>query len=99
VAVQRVRKAAAASPLSALTAKEREALVLFAQGYTMKEIADKVSVSQTAIRARFECVNDKLGTRRTVQAVAVFVVEGMAEELLRAGLDETLLRRAQAFLF
>jgi two-component system, NarL family, response regulator DevR len=61
-------------PGSELTEREREVLALVARGYTNKQIADKLSVSEKTARNHVSHILEKLGLSRRSEAAA-FAVE------------------------
>jgi DNA-binding NarL/FixJ family response regulator len=61
-------------PGSELTEREREVLTLVARGYTNKQIADKLFVSEKTARNHVSHILDKLGLSRRSEAAA-FAVE------------------------
>lgn len=61
-------------PGSELTEREREVLSLVARGYTNKQIADKLYVSEKTARNHVSHILEKLGLSRRSEA-AVFAVE------------------------
>ncbi|HLI09577.1 MAG TPA: response regulator transcription factor [Ktedonobacteraceae bacterium] len=71
---QRAMDALATGPGSELTAREREVLALVARGYTNKQIAEKLFVSEKTARNHVSHILEKLGLSRRSQAAA-FAVE------------------------
>ncbi len=61
-------------PGSELTEREREVLTLVARGYTNKQIADLLFVSEKTARNHVSHILDKLGLSRRSEAAA-FAVE------------------------
>ncbi len=61
-------------PGSELTEREREVLTLVARGYTNKQIADKLYVSEKTARNHVSHILEKLGLSRRSEAAA-FAVE------------------------
>jgi DNA-binding NarL/FixJ family response regulator len=61
------------SKLSALTSREQEILGLLAKGYLYKEIADRVGVSLSTVRAHLHAVYEKLHVHSRTQAVIKFL--------------------------
>ena len=61
-------------PGEELTEREREVLVLVARGYTNKQIADELSVSEKTARNHVSHILEKLGLSRRSEAAA-FAVE------------------------
>jgi two-component system, NarL family, response regulator DevR len=71
---QAMERLAQAMPGSELTEREREVLTLVARGYTNKQIADKLYVSEKTARNHVSHILEKLGLSRRSEA-AVFAVE------------------------
>lgn len=69
--------AAARSPLSSLTAREREVLQLVAQGARTREIAAKLYLSPLTVRNHIHRILQKLGARCRAEAVALAVRHGL----------------------
>jgi DNA-binding NarL/FixJ family response regulator len=63
-----------------LTAREREVLVLIAEGATNKEIAAKLVVSENTARNHVSHILSKLGFSRRSEAAAYAVRKGLAKE-------------------
>jgi len=63
-----------------LTAREREVLVLIAEGATNKEIAAKLVVSENTARNHVSHILGKLGFSRRSEAAAYAVRKGLARE-------------------
>ena len=71
---QAMERLAQAMPGSELTEREREVLTLVARGYTNKQIADKLYVSEKTARNHVSHILEKLGLSRRSEAAA-FAVE------------------------
>ncbi len=74
------RAAAAADDDGELTAREREVLVLIAEGATNKEIAAKLVVSENTARNHVSHILGKLGFSRRSEAAAYAVKKGLVKE-------------------
>lgn len=74
VASQQTMQRVAQSPGSELTEREREVLALIARGYTNKQIAEKLYVSEKTARNHVSHILEKLGLTRRSEAAA-FAVE------------------------
>ncbi len=74
------RAAAAADDEGDLTAREREVLVLIAEGATNKEIAAKLVVSENTARNHVSHILGKLGFSRRSEAAAYAVKKGLVKE-------------------
>lgn len=78
VAKQLTRRIAApASGLSALTAREREILVLVAQGHANREIAELLVISERTARTHVSNVLSKLQLSSRTQAALLAIREGL----------------------
>lgn len=62
-----------------LTTKEREVLQLLAEGYSAREIADKLFVSVKAVESRKRKINQKLGISNLAGLVKYAIREGLTE--------------------
>ena len=74
------RAAAATDDEGDLTAREREVLVLIAEGATNKEIAAKLVVSENTARNHVSHILGKLGFSRRSEAAAYAVKKGLVRE-------------------
>jgi two-component system response regulator DevR len=74
------RSGAAAEDDGELTAREREVLVLIAEGATNKEIAAKLVVSENTARNHVSHILGKLGFSRRSEAAAYAVKKGLVKE-------------------
>lgn len=63
--------------LDDLTEREREALVLLAQGFSNREIADNMFISEATVKTHVSRVLGKLGVRDRVQAVVLAYEAGV----------------------
>ena len=61
---------------TALTRRERDVLALLADGFTTAEVAEKLYVSEHAVRSRIKSLLQKLDARTREQAVAIAIREG-----------------------
>lgn len=59
-----------------LTAREGEVLGLVAQGFTTREIAERLVVSPTTVDSHIRSAMDRLGARNRVHAVALALARG-----------------------
>jgi DNA-binding NarL/FixJ family response regulator len=59
----------AGTPFSALSAREREVLVLIAEGLSNKEIAERLAISEKTVRNHASNLFDKLGVWSRAQAI------------------------------
>ena len=64
--------------LGALTAREREVLVLVAAGLSNRELAHRLSISERTARTHVSSILDKLGLRSRTQAALYAIQEGLA---------------------
>ncbi len=68
---------------SPLTPREREIVVLVAQGLTSRQIAEQLVVTERTVDTHLEHVRDKLGVRSRAQITAWAAASGILEP--RAG--------------
>jgi two-component system, NarL family, response regulator DegU len=61
----------AAAPLEPLTERERDVLVLLAQGYANREIADRLVISEGTVKNHVSNILGKLQAENRTQAVAI----------------------------
>jgi RNA polymerase sigma factor (sigma-70 family) len=59
--------------MDSLTPREREILVLLAQGRLYKEIAAQLGISPSTVRAHLHAVYGKLGVKSRTQAVVRYL--------------------------
>jgi DNA-binding NarL/FixJ family response regulator len=72
--VQYFRKPTAANPeIQSLTPREEEILSFLAEGYTSKEIGDKLSISYDTVCSHLRHIYDKLHVRSRTQAVIKYL--------------------------
>ena len=64
--------------LSALTPREREVLVLVAEGRSNREIATALTISERTVQTHIRSILAKLGLRSRTQAALVAVREGLS---------------------
>jgi DNA-binding NarL/FixJ family response regulator len=64
--------------LDALTAREREVLILVAAGLSNRELAHRLSISERTARTHVSSILDKLGLRSRTQAALYAIQEGLA---------------------
>jgi DNA-binding NarL/FixJ family response regulator len=67
-------------PAGELTAREREVLILVAQGHANKEIARRLDISERTARTHVSHILAKLGLTSRTQAALWAVREGLVEE-------------------
>ena len=65
------------TPLEALSARESEVFQLMAEGFTGKEIASKLNISQKTVEHHRYRVMEKLGCNNTAQIVRLALKEGI----------------------
>jgi DNA-binding CsgD family transcriptional regulator len=68
---------AADEPWSALSPREREVLALLAEGASNKEIARALALSVHTVKFHIAALNEKLGARSRVEAVAIAIRAGL----------------------
>jgi DNA-binding NarL/FixJ family response regulator len=68
---------AADEPGSALSPREREVLALLAEGASNKEIARALGLSVHTVKFHIATLNEKLGARSRVEAVAIAIRSGL----------------------
>ncbi|HLH60762.1 MAG TPA: response regulator transcription factor [Ktedonobacteraceae bacterium] len=73
IAKQAMERMASQAPGSELTEREREVLALIARGYTNKQIADTLYVSEKTARNHVSHILEKLGLSRRSEAAAYAV--------------------------
>jgi len=80
IAKQLTRSLAAPKPQAAdaLTEREREVLVLVAQGLSNPQIADSLVISERTARTHFSNILGKLGVASRTQAALLAIREGIA---------------------
>lgn len=61
------------SPVSELTPREREVLILLVQGYINKEIADKLYISLTTVISHRKNITEKLGIK-SISGLTIYAV-------------------------
>lgn len=66
----------ALTPARALTTAEIDALGMLASGLMLKEIAYRLSISQSAVKLRLNNARSKLGARTNAQAVGQAKAQG-----------------------
>ncbi|MDH2424424.1 response regulator transcription factor [Sphaerisporangium sp. TRM90804] len=64
---------------SKLTARERETLLLLAEGASTEQISERLGVARNTARNHIQHVLDKLGARSKLEAVAIARTEGMVD--------------------
>ena len=74
----RAFRASGGSGVEALTAREREVLVLVAAGLSNRELAHRLSISERTARTHVSSILDKLGLRSRTQAALYAVQQGLA---------------------
>ena len=65
-----------AEPARVLTARESEVIALVAQGFTTRQIAERLVVSPTTVDSHIRSVMERLGARNRVHAVALALARG-----------------------
>jgi NarL family two-component system response regulator LiaR len=81
MALQVMIRAANRPPVAAdpLTAREREVLVLMAEGWNNTEIAEKLIVSPSTIKSHVSNILSKLGVTSRTEAVSLAIRQGILE--------------------
>lgn len=64
-------------PDSELTKREKEVISLLRDGYSNKEISEKLAISHTTVKAHVRAILGKLGARNRAQAVALTIKQGL----------------------
>lgn len=62
---------------SVLTEKEREVIALLADGLSNREMAQRLFVTESTIKARFVKITEKLGVRDRVQILVMAIARGI----------------------
>ncbi|MBE7703582.1 MAG: response regulator transcription factor [Cyanobacteria bacterium SIG28] len=62
-----------------LTEREKNILYLLVEGFTNKEIAEKLFISVHTVKAHLEAIYEKLGVNNRVQTVIKAVKLGLVE--------------------
>jgi len=75
--VQRVRGDGSASPLGALSRREREVLALLSRGRSNREIARKLSLSEETVKSYVSSILTKLGLQDRTQAAIFGLQQGL----------------------
>ncbi len=60
-------------PLDALTARERELLVVLAKGWTNEQIASRIGISHNTVKYHLKNLYEKLDVRNRAMAVALYM--------------------------
>ena len=63
-------------PVDDLTQRERDVLILLADGFRTAEVAERLMVSEHTVRSRIKTILDKLGARNREHAVAIAIRQG-----------------------
>ena len=67
-------------PSASLTLREQEILQLIVDGYTMKEIADKLCLGFETIRSYSKYIRIKLGANNTASTVRIALEQGLVQK-------------------
>ena len=67
-----------------MTAREKEVLALFAQGYTMQAIADKLGIAYKTVSSHLARIKKKTGVHKATLLVHYALEEGIIEVLERS---------------
>lgn len=67
------------TPAATLTARERQALVLLADGASTAEVAERLGVAHNTARNHVQRVLEKMGARSKLEAVAIARREGLLD--------------------
>lgn len=65
------------NPSGPLSPRERDILLLVADGFTKGQIAEKISVSESTVKRHCESIGQKLGSRSLAQSVAIAFRKGI----------------------
>ena len=63
-----------------LTARERQVIALVGAGYTNKDLAQKLGISENTAKRHLSNVFDKLGVSNRLELVLFAVYQGLTEE-------------------
>jgi len=74
-------RVAAGSLTETLTSRERETLVLLAQGHRTREIATELSIGEKTVASHLQRALEKLGVHSRAHAVAIAYQDGLVGEL------------------
>jgi DNA-binding NarL/FixJ family response regulator len=75
------RKVAVGSLTASLTSRERETLILLAQGRKAREIAAELSIGEKTVASHLQRVLEKLGVHSRAQAVSIAYQDGLVGNL------------------
>ena len=75
----RAPRADVPDPLAALSAREREVLKLIAEGFSAKEIGQRLTISAKTVEAHRTSLMRKLGARKATELVRVALRHGVIE--------------------
>jgi two-component system response regulator NreC len=78
------------SDVERLSPREREVLQLIAEGYTGREIAEKLFISPKTVEGHRTHLLEKLGARNRADLIRVAIVEGMLSEEQAPGASSAL---------